>query len=100
MIFGAPIINKQREDDTILPSKDQVQEVARWMPTGVKSLLRDLEPVEDLTGHSSTLVARMDKHGLLSRPKRGTHSGQIILSPLGKRVHKSLQRRLAGMEGT
>lgn len=84
--------------DVIKPSANGVEEIARWMPTGVKHFLLRTSPGQHLTG-PTPILDWLEQKDLISRPRMGTYAGQIILSPLGQKLHKSLQRRMAGQEG-
>lgn len=87
-------------DQVIKPSSNETQEAVRWLPSGAKQLLMRMGVDDYLDRQPPVIVAWMEEHDLVRTPTKGEHAGHKMLSPLGKKVHKVMERKMKGQDGT
>lgn len=81
---------------SIRPQTNEVREIDRWLPAGVRQHLRNTEPGQDLAHLPLRVLDWMYEHGLTTVPTNGSHQGLTILSPLGKKLRTLNLNRLKG----
>lgn len=82
----------------IRPSTNETQEAMRRLPSGVKKLFLRIDGGDRLDREPAVILAWMHAHGLAHTPAKGVHEGRMVLTTLGKKVHKALERRMEGRE--
>lgn len=86
------------DTDVIKPSGNQTEEQARWLPPGARHLLLQVGVDDRLDDQSPAIVSWMQERNLVTVRKQGPDAGHKVLTGLGRKVHKALERRMEGRE--
>lgn len=79
------------------PTPNEVQEKTRWLPAGVKKILRELPAADTpLQGNPENILKYLDRLKLTHTAASGKRKGDLILNRDGQRVRATLIRRLKG----
>lgn len=79
------------------PSQNEVQEKTRWLPAGVRKILRELPAADTpLQDNPSTILDYLDYLQLTHTATSGKRKGDLILNKDGQKVRSALIRRLKG----
>lgn len=79
------------------PTANETQEKTRWLPAGVRKLLRDLPNADTpLQGSPDNILKYLEDQQLTYVATSGKNKGILTLNKEGQRIRATLLRRLKG----